>query len=440
MGAGVSSFPLSPGTIEALSALPKEVNEELEELGLQALNENALSEATKETLFSALPDDALAEIRRLAFPMKPRYPSIQEIQEDDSISVLTRVEASLDAIECHDGELRACVEVLRESAIAQAKAADERLSGGAPRRALEGCPLLVKSNIDVVNTLSTAGTPALSEWRPATTAPVIQRLIDAGCIVVAKTNMPEMALGSYSWCKLHGPTLNPFNKNYTAGGSSMGTAVGIAAGYTSIGVGSDTAGSLRGPAELAGIVGFRPSRGRLPTDGIVPCDIALDTAGPMASSVKDCATLYSIMNGDSEMYVPTDLNSSIAISCPAEWLVDVADGQLEAIEIAIAAFEKRGVVVKKQGVEMKSLMEKPEDYVNCSFREQGLYEYVKSHEGTLNKTVDEILDGANCNPLLKSFFKGAINMQEKANTSEYENLKEGHKAYIEFMVSISTQF
>ena len=102
MGAGASSFPLSPETIEALHALPEEVKSELDKLGLQALDKNALSEEIKETLMYTLPDVALAELRRLANPMKPRYPSIEEIQQDASFSVLHRVEASLDSIECHD--------------------------------------------------------------------------------------------------------------------------------------------------------------------------------------------------------------------------------------------------------------------------------------------------------------------------------------------------
>ena len=296
MGSGASSFPLSQETLEALECLPSGVKDELESLGLQAVIEENLSIETREILMSTLPDITLTELKGLANPSKPRYPSIQQIrQEASTISVLERIEASLDAIACHDRELNACIEVLKESAIEQAKAADERLASGETRRALEGCPLLVKANIDVSNTLSTAGTPALSKWRPLTTAPVVQRLIDAGCIVVAKTNMPEMALGCHAWCKLHGATMNVNNKNYSAGGSSVGTAIGIAAGYAPVGVGSDTAGSLRGPAELAGIVGMRPSRGILPSSGVVPCDIALDTVGPMGSTVADCAILFGVI-------------------------------------------------------------------------------------------------------------------------------------------------
>ena len=116
-------------------------------------------------------------------------------------------------------------------ALELAAAADAKLLEGAPRRPLEGVPIIVKANVDVAGTLSTASLPALADWRPSKTAPIAQRLIDAGAIVVAKTNMPEAALGIWGFSPVHGITKNPINENYTTGGSSAGTAAGIAAGY-----------------------------------------------------------------------------------------------------------------------------------------------------------------------------------------------------------------
>lgn len=140
-------------------------------------------------------------------------------------------------------------------------------------------PLLVKANIDAAGSLTTAGTRALAEHRSATDAPVVARLRDAGAIVVAKTNMPEMALGWWGYNTLHGSCLNPRDAGATSGGSSAGTAVGIAAAMAPIGLGSDTMGSLRTPAECCGVSGLRPSHGRYPRAGVVPLSPSEDMPG-----------------------------------------------------------------------------------------------------------------------------------------------------------------
>ena len=133
---------------------------------------------------------------------------------------------------------------------------------------------------------------------------------------------------------------------------------------------------MRGPAELAGIVGMRPSRGLISLEGIVPCDIAHDSVGPMASNVVDCATLFSIMSGSREVILPAKLDSSIAIACPTDWCKNLTDGQQNAINLAIAAFTDQGVVIKREGIDFKPLTDPPKGYVDCSFREEGLDEYL----------------------------------------------------------------
>lgn len=212
-------------------------------------------------------------------------------------SYVAAIQMSLDKMAAQEPNLNACVEQLAESALALAAAAEDRKGGGSPARPLEGMPLLVKANMDLAGTLTTNATPSMVDFRPTTTASVVAKLLEAGAIPVAKTTLPEAAFGLWAWSKVHGLTKNPHNAGVTAGGSSTGTAVGIAAGYATIGLGSDTEGSMRGPAALAGICGFRPSMGRYSDDGIVPCNIAHDTAGPMATTVRGVATLDAVITG-----------------------------------------------------------------------------------------------------------------------------------------------
>lgn len=223
-----------------------------------------------------------------------------------------RIKSALDSIAQQNDELNACVEVLAEDAMALAQRADKRLAGGGAARPLEGMPLLVKTNMDLASSLTTAGTPALAEWRPATDAPIVAALLAAGAICVAKTNMPELAMGWWGHNKLHGTCRNPRNASFTSGGSSAGTAAGIAASMAPIGLGSDTFGSLRTPAECCGVSGFRPSRGRYSGSGIVPLRAAEDTPGPMGKTVADVAVIDAILVGEPlDSVAPANLRGKV---------------------------------------------------------------------------------------------------------------------------------
>jgi len=290
MGAGASTSKLTQETQDALKTLPESAQSEI----------MALAQASP-NLRTSLPQ-----------PMK-------EIAADTSKTCVQRVQESLDAIEQREGDLNACIEILKKSALEQAAEADAKISSGAARRPLEGVPLLVKGNIDVKGTLSTAAMEGFAGWKPETTAPIAQKLIDAGAIPIAKTTLPEAAFGMWGWSKLHGLTKNPFNPKHTAGGSSTGSAVGLAAGYAPIAIGSDTEGSMRGPAEFAGVVGLRPTMGRYPDAGIVPCNIQRDTAGMMACTAADVAALDAVVMGAPiSDYTPATL-SNIKVAVPKDW-------------------------------------------------------------------------------------------------------------------------
>ena len=437
---------VSDETREALNSLPNEAKKELDELGMQALDMDILSEETR-SVIDSLPTSVQLELQSFAAPSRAKFPGIDDIQKSTSVSCVEWVQRSFEVISDHDKEINCCIEILKESALAQAQAADERLSAGGARRPLEGVPVIIKCNVDVAGTLSTAGTPALADWRPDSTAPVAQKLIDAGAIVVAKTTMPEFAVGPLAWSKVHGLTVNCHNRNFTAGGSSTGTAQGIAAGYCCVGLGSDTEGSLRGPAELAGIVALRPSRGRYPCEGVVPCDIGHDTVGPMACSVRDLAVLDAVISGEvdgSIQYNPAVL-TDIVVAMPPDWCEGGSDGQIQALGLVSAAFEKQGARVKREGT-FADVHKSPKGMPPISYREEGLHNYCMKHEGFLTKTADEILEGC-FYPEVRGFFKNPvhrggpqINMLHKAGTDEYNQLQEDYNKAIEEWEQIYCNF
>src|ERR1700704_3473776 len=185
-----------------------------------------------------------------------------------------------------------------------ALAAAGRVDKGETTGALAGLPIVVKDNINTADMPTSGGTPALQNARPARNAPSLQKLLDAGAIVIGKTNMHELAFGitSTNLSSFAGPVKNPYDKTRISGGSSGGTAAAIAAGIVTCGLGSDTGGSTRVPAALCGIVGLRPSVGnggaeRRYNDAnqVVPISHTRDTVGPMGRTVADVALLASVI-------------------------------------------------------------------------------------------------------------------------------------------------
>ncbi|MEM9604182.1 MAG: indoleacetamide hydrolase [Pseudomonadota bacterium] len=168
----------------------------------------------------------------------------------------------------------------------------------APAAPLAGLPLVVKDNINTRTYPTTAGTGALAGHTPATDAPVVTRVLASGGVVGAKANLHELAFGITSNNAVTGAVRNPHDPSLIAGGSSGGTAAAIAGGVFAAGLGTDTGGSLRVPASLCGIVGFRPSTGRYPSGGVVPITHTRDVAGPMARSVRDIDLLDGVLSGE----------------------------------------------------------------------------------------------------------------------------------------------
>ena len=222
---------------------------------------------------------------------------LAEIQTGE-ISAEEAVSATLEAIEAWS-VLNGVAHLNAEAATSAAREVDE----GAQTGPLAGLPIVVKDNIRTEGLPNAAGTPALQEAVADDNAPVLQRLVDAGAIVIATTHMHELAFGISGWNPVYqtGPepgVRNPYDTERFAGGSSSGTGALVGAGAVTAGLGTDTGGSVRVPAAVNGVSGFRPTIGRYPSDGIVPISNTRDTAGIIAASVADIELIDRVITGD----------------------------------------------------------------------------------------------------------------------------------------------
>jgi aspartyl-tRNA(Asn)/glutamyl-tRNA(Gln) amidotransferase subunit A len=224
-----------------------------------------------------------------------------------TISARERLAAALARIDDPKGEgARACLTIYREQATAAAEAADARAKAGISLGVLDGTIMTIKDLFDVAGEITRAGSKALAdEAKPAAVdAPVVRRLRAAGAVIVAKTNMSEFAYSGIGANPHFGTPGNPADRKRVPGGSSSGAAVAAADGMCEIAIGTDTGGSCRIPGALCGIVGYKPSRQRIPTDGAFPLSYSIDSIGPIARSVETCAKADSVMAG--EGFVPLD--------------------------------------------------------------------------------------------------------------------------------------
>jgi aspartyl-tRNA(Asn)/glutamyl-tRNA(Gln) amidotransferase subunit A len=211
------------------------------------------------------------------------------------ISPVALVRSCLARIEARR-ELNAFIAVLAETALAEATRAEADIAAGHYRGPLHGIPVSIKDIIDVAGAPTTAASnvPAL---HPATDAPVVKRLRDAGAVIIGKTNLHEFAFGTTSEDTAFGAVHNPFDFNRSAGGSSSGAAVALVEGMCLGAIGTDTGGSIRIPAAACGIVGLKGTHGEITTDGVVPLSGTCDHVGPMALTVEDVRIMFDALRG-----------------------------------------------------------------------------------------------------------------------------------------------
>ncbi|ASJ73400.1 indoleacetamide hydrolase [Granulosicoccus antarcticus] len=222
-----------------------------------------------------------------------------------------------------------------------AKRADQRRQSG-NAEPLCGIPLIVKDNINTVAFPTTAGTTALQNHTPATDAGVIVALEGQGAIIAAKSGMHELAFGVTSNNSVTGAIRNPHDQSKIPGGSSGGTAAAVAAGIFPAGLGTDTGASVRLPAALCGIVGFRPTVGRYASNGIVPISHTRDTAGTFGNKVEDIVLLDSVLSGSSTAARKKDINQVVLGIC-REVLFENLEPEVEkAIQEQLKTLESAG--------------------------------------------------------------------------------------------------
>jgi aspartyl-tRNA(Asn)/glutamyl-tRNA(Gln) amidotransferase subunit A len=284
--------------------------------------------------------------------------------------------AHLDAAERQNHALNAWLQIDRDGALAQADAADARLSVARDegREALEalhpllGLPVALKDLVSVAGGQCTAGSRILAGYVAPYDAHITERLRDAGAVILGKTNMDEFAMGSSNEWSAFGPVSNPWNLDMVPGGSSGGSAAAVAAFHVPFGIGTDTGGSIRQPAALSGIVGLKPTYGRVSRYGIVAFASSLDQIGPLARDSRDAAVLLHAVAGRDDrdstsapVPVPDDLlrlpssDDEAAgwlrgkrLGLPKEYFVKGMEPGVEArIREAVADLERAGATIEE---------------------------------------------------------------------------------------------
>lgn len=252
-------------------------------------------------VITALPLTSVSAEEAKFDPFEKSIDEISTALNKNQITSEQLVNYYLERIEAYDkkGPTINSILTINDQSIEIAKQLDAERKSQGSRSILHGIPIVVKDNYDVKGLPTTAGSVALKDAYPTKDAFTIKKLTDAGAIVIAKTNLSELAAsyGMFGYSSMGGLTLNPYNLNRNSSGSSSGTAAAIAANFSVFGLGTDTSGSIRGPANVNGLVGIRPTLGLTSRSGVVPSSWTFDTTGPMARTVKDTAIALSFMAG-----------------------------------------------------------------------------------------------------------------------------------------------
>jgi len=228
-----------------------------------------------------------------------------DLVRSKKVSPLELTQACLSRVKEVDPKLNAFITVTAESALAQARTAESEIHQGRWRGPLHGVPIALKDLVDTAGVRTTAASALFKDRVPAQDAEIVRRLKASGAVFLGKLNMHEFAYGGSSVISFFGPVHNPWELNTEAGGSSAGSAAAVSSGMCYGAIGSDTGGSIRQPSAYCGIVGLKPTYGRVSTRGVIPLSWSFDHVGPMTRTVADAAVMLQVLAG----YDPEDTNS-----------------------------------------------------------------------------------------------------------------------------------
>jgi len=298
-------------------------------------------------------------------------PTIVELSRDIRRGAVSPVELTRDClarIERLNPRLNAFITVLADSALEDARRAEEAVRRGSYRGALHGVPIGLKDILDTAGTRTTAASAQYRDRVPSEDAEVVRRLRAAGAVILGKQNLHEFAYGGSSLVSFFGEVRNPRDLSRVAGGSSGGSAASVAAELGYAAIGTDTGGSVRQPAACCGVVGLKPSYGRVSTRGVVPLSWSLDHVGPIASSVRDAALILQAIAGYDAMDpasadVPTpdfaaalgELPPRLRVGVPRGYFFDELDPEVAAaVEAAVQVFAGLHAEIRSLELEVPS--------------------------------------------------------------------------------------
>lgn len=278
------------------------------------------------------------------------------------VSVAEAAKACMDSIERYDSEYNCFVTVSdREGVMKQAEEIQKKIDNGELTGPLAGVPVAIKDNMCLNGMLTTCSSKILSNFVPTYTSEAVEKLIEAGMVIVGKTNMDEFAMGSTTETSYYGETKNPWDKNKVPGGSSGGSAAAVAAEEVVCALGSDTGGSIRQPASFCGVTGIKPTYGRVSRYGLIAYGSSLDQIGPLAKDVTDCAALLEIIsqydkkdstsvNRDDNDFTGAlvDDVKGLKIGLPRDYFSEGLDPDIkDAVYAAAKKLEEKGAIVEE---------------------------------------------------------------------------------------------
>lgn len=371
--------------------------------------------------------------------------SLSKALNEEIITSEELINIYLERIKKYNDQYNALI-TINENAINEAKELDKERQNGNIKSSIHGIPIIVKDNIDVLGTATTAGSKALSDNYPNEDALIIQKLKDAGAIIIAKANMSKFAFYASSSSSDYGTVKNAYNLAYSSYGSSGGSAVSVALNFAPIAIGTDTNASVRLPAQAASLIGYRPTLGLISRTGIIPYDPERDTPGVIGKTIEDILTITNIIKGkdekdnktyDSENLKITDITpQNLALGISETFLNGSNDNTLpenkeinaEVKKLLTNALDK----IKDSGITIKVIdnyytididNEVAKSYSGYQFCDK-FNEYILNHQGTI-KTFEEL---AALTPGLEGYVEDC---NSKMNQSYKDELKENYKDYIE---------